>query len=336
MLRKTLKRGNYVLDKQRKQRIWRFVVLIAVSVVVLLHRSRVAKTMREFRDAVDNCEGFSTPLNLGNTSSFPPPIPDILLEIDHIFILGFDECVSRLPSVFSGRATCVLGQKLDSCAPKAFIRRPYVHAMKVSFMHAAVLQLARTAQYKHIAIIEDDVEVRHHIFSNNVVDDFHKLLDSSLWSIVRFGYRPYFLEESSRERCPSRCRCRIQKQVAEEFCELPRGGCDLRSSDFYVIHKHFYVILQSKILDLKQPNSKRIVDTRPFRHFSKQWLMLPQASIQTKLDIPTDYQIGLGALFIKKCVYPRPITRIVAQQFLTSWSTHVSNISPKPIRLHTS
>ena len=82
----------------------------------------------------------------------------------------------------------------------------------------------------------------------------------------------------------------------------------MRSSDFYVISESAYEPLRLKILDLKQANSKRIVDTRPMRHLAKQWLLLPQISIQTKLDVPVDYQIGLGALYVKKCVHPRPLS----------------------------
>jgi len=44
----------------------------------------------------------------------------------------------------------------------------------------------------------------------------------------------------------------------------------------------------------------------------------PRASIQTKLDIPIDYQIGLGALYVKKCVMPRPVSKIASQQFLNT------------------
>ena len=92
----------------------------------------------------------------------------------------------------------------------------------------------------------------------------------------------------------------------------------MRSSDFYIIHKKSYAPLLSKILDLKQANSKRIIDTAPMRSLANQWLILPQASIQTKLDIPVDYQIGLGALYVKKCVMPRPVSKMASQQFLNT------------------
>ena len=238
----------------------------------------------------------------------------MLLEIDHVFVLSFDSCETKLPQSFSGRATCVVGRKLDVCAPRAYIRGLYTHAMKVSFMHAAVLHLAQKSRYEHIAVLEDDVIIRYDALSANVVREFRALLKSNMWSIVRFGFRPYFLEESSREHCPLNCRCEIKKHVSEQFCELSRAGCDIRSSDFYVIREQYYEPLRLQILDRTQANSKRIVDTRPMKQFAKQWLLLPQISIQTKLDIPVDYQVGLGALYAKKCVYPRPLPELVTQQ----------------------
>ncbi len=188
--------------------------------------------------------------------------------------------------------------------------------MKVSFTHAAVLYLATKANYRRVAVIEDDVAVRRGVFSEHLVPDFSNVLDSSTWSVIRFGFRPYFLEKTSREPYPTECRCYIKRSMAREFCKLSKPGCDMRSSDFYVIHKKSYAPLLSKILDLKQANSKRIIDTVPMRSLANQWLILPQASIQTKLDIPIDYQMGLGALYVKKCVMPRPVSKIASHQFL--------------------
>jgi hypothetical protein len=63
---------------------------------------------------------------------------------------------------------------------------------------------------------------------------------------------------------------------------------------------------------------------RPMRQFAKQWLLLPQISIQTKLDIPVDYQIGLGALYVKKCVHPRPLAEVVTRQVFKVSDAYVS------------
>ena len=131
--------------------------------------------------------------------------------------------------------------------------------------------------------------------------------------MIRFGFRPYFLEKTSREPCPTECRCYIKHDMAREFCKLSKPGCDMRSSDFYVIHKTSYAPLLSKLLDLKQANSKRIIDTAPMRSLANQWLILPQASIQTKLDIPIDYQaVDPRRAFTWKsasCLVPCPRSR---------------------------
>ena len=295
----------------------RFLVFIVFLLVSALLNSQKSETT--FRAAVEECEQFTQPLNFDDARKIlPKQVSELLLEVDHVFVLGVDSCVTKLPQIFFTRVTCIIGRKLDACAPRRYVRGVHTHAMKVSFTHATVMYLAHKAQHKHIAVIEDDIMIRSNTFSTKLVQEFRVLLDSNAWSIVRFGFRPYFLEKSSRESCPSKCRCEIKKHVYEHFCELSRAGCDIRSSDFYVIHQRPYEHLMLNILDLTQANSKRIIDTRPMRYFAKQWLALPQISIQTNLDIPVDYQIGLGALYVKKCVYPRPLSELVTRQLFVS------------------
>ena len=166
----------------------------------------------------------------------------------------------------------------------------------------------------------EDRRGRPSALSNAYSDQLAKIVKQRS---IQLGFRPYFLENASREPCPFECRCFIKQNMAREFCKLPKSGCDLRSSDFYVVHEKSYAVLLPKLLDLKQANSKRIIDTAPMRSFANQWLILPQASIQTKLDIPMDYQIGLGALYVKKCVMPRPVPRIASQQILFNSGQYV-------------
>jgi hypothetical protein len=316
---KGISRGNGHVQQMRSA--WRRTTsgqctFVFLGFLFLINPLNSRNSSRKFRIAVDACENFTQPLELdANRNYFPEQISQMLLEVDHVFVLGVDSCETKLPRAFSGRVTCIFGRTLDACAPSVYTRGPYTHAMKVSFAHAAVLHLAQRSRYRHVAVLEDDIVIRHGAFSANLGREFRTLLASKTWSIIRFGFRPYFLEESSRGHCPSNCRCEIKKHIAKQFCELSRAGCDMRSSDFYVIREHYYEPLRSKILDLKQVNSKRIVDTRPMRHVAKQWLLLPQISIQTKLDIPVDYQIGLGALYVKKCVHPRPVSGLLARQF---------------------
>jgi len=309
-------RVQHTRSTWRRMTLGQCTALFIISLLLVMSLVNVRKpSSRAFRNAISECEKFTQPLELeANRKYFPETLSQMLLEIDHVFVLSFDSCKTTLPQAFTGRATCIIGRKLDVCAPRAYIRGPYTHAMKVSFTHAAVLHLAQKSRYEHIAVLEDDVIIRHNALSANLVREFRALLKSNAWSIVQFGFRPYFLEESSREHCPSKCRCEIKKHVSEQFCELSRAGCDIRSSDFYVIREQYYEPLRLKILDFKQMNFDRIVDSRPMRHFTKQWLHLPQISMQIKLDIPIDYQIGLGALYVKKCVHPRPLSELVTRQ----------------------
>ena len=309
---------------QRTIKVWHCSLLFGSS-LIWKHLKFAANVDADFKEAIAECQDCTQPLARGKdeTSSIPDALSEILLELDHVFVLSFNSCRTTVPEMLARRTTCVLGHKVDSCWPKSFVRGSQTHAMKVSFMHAAVFELARLKKYDHIAVIEDDAVVRRLTYSKVALYGFQKLVHSNSWSVIRFGYRPYFLEESSRQRCPSKCRCMIRKHVSEEFCELHRAGCDIRSSDLYAVHSQYYSRLRSQILSPRRSDFERIVDTRPLRMLARQWLILPQISFQAKLDIPLDYQLGLSALYVRKCVHPRPLPSIVAQQVLNSSSTIV-------------
>ena len=58
------------------------------------------------------------------------------------------------------------------------------------------------------------------------------------WYMLRMGYRPLTIESSpDMEECPGECRC---EQVGSLLCYLATAGCDLRSSDAYLIHSRAY------------------------------------------------------------------------------------------------
>ena len=207
--------------------------------------------------------------------------------------------------------------ELAAAASCAMVTEP---GMEAGGEHACSLP-RRPRQWRCWQWGQGTVRIRHQIQSGKNHVRMLRTEDYGfcrLLSMIRFGFRPYFIEKNSREPCPHRCRCYIKQKFAHEFCTLPSAGCDMRSSDFYIIHKKSYAPLLSKIVDIRQANSKRIIDTAPMRSLANQWLILPLASIQTKLDIPVDYQIGLSAVYVKKCVMPRPVPRIVSQQFVNT------------------
>lgn len=274
------------------------------------------RLLKSFRSAVDACAGYLVTVEeTTHGNMLPADLENMLDAVDHTFILSFDSCKTRLPRALRNKATCVRGRQLDVCAPKQFTRGAHKHGMKVSFMHASIIRVAQLNKYEHIAIIEDDATFRHRIFSASAVEDFRRLLRSDSWTLIRFGYRPYFLEDSSRKRCPPQCRCIVRSEFGPEFCRLSRSGCDLRSSDFYIARSDVYLSLQKRILDVKRTELKRMIDVGTMSSFADQWLMLPPISLQTQLDVPLDFQLGLGALFVTKCVLPRPLSSIATQQY---------------------
>ena len=60
-------------------------------------------------------------------------------------------------------------------------------------MHAAVLHLAQKSRYKHIAVLEDDIIIRHDVVRDGA-EIRARFLKSNAWSIACLGFRPYFLE----------------------------------------------------------------------------------------------------------------------------------------------
>jgi len=116
-------RIQHARSKWRRKTLGQCAILF---VSLLLVRSLVnfrKPSSRTFRKAISECEKFTQPLELdANRKYFPETPSQMLFEIDHVFVLSFDSCKATLPPAFSGRATCVVGRKLDVCAPRAYIR----------------------------------------------------------------------------------------------------------------------------------------------------------------------------------------------------------------------
>ena len=246
-------------------------------------------------------------LTTGSEKSIPSYVTHLLQEIEHIFLLCLHECRTTLPDKLLNQSTHVFGNRVDSCAPAHLITGKHVHALKVTFTHAVIMQRALEMRYRHIAVIEDDVLLLQRGAHREMMVGFTRLLKSRHWNLLRFGYRPYFLQEHGAQPCPLKCRCRMDKKLSEHFCHLKSTGCDLRSSDFYLIHSRSFKVFQNILLDIRLDETKRIVDVHPMRSLSNQWLILPQISFQETLDIPLDYQVGSAALFVTKCLHPRPV-----------------------------
>lgn len=284
---------------------WTFCFVLSVSFRPTLLPDDLT-SRDDFLVSVHACQNILTSVSTSENSTVPTTISDLLAEVEHTFVVSVQGCRTTFPPGFAGNVSCILGNKIDKCAPRKFISGSHEHAMRVTYTHAVILQLSIEAGFQNVAVLEDDLQfsqTRSYVSAS----DLRRLLVSSSWSFIRFGYRPYFLQADGISPCPSPCRCSTSAKYGQNLCKLHGSGCDMRSSDFYIVSSATFFDFQSHMLDVKLSNSKRIIDVYPMRAFSKQWLVLPQVSFQGRLDIPSDYQLGLGALYVKKCAGPRPL-----------------------------
>lgn len=298
------------------------LVILAGALCFLQIKKSFESNGLSYIDTANACSNFVTDFqNMTSGHDVPKILVDMLSFIDHIYVISLDSCRFPMSTTLATKATCVHGRVLDACAPPQYFRghRQELHGLKVTFTHAVVMKLAERSGFRHVAVIEDDLALlpgRVEKISESTTSAFASLLRSNSWSLIRIGFRPYFLQENGRQKCPKYCRCRTSPRFGSHFCEMRHGKCDVRSSDFYVIRSKYFLAFQRKLLDTRQSNVNRIVDMYPMRSLPNQWMFIPQISYQRILDIPVDYQIGSGALFIKKCVYPRPLSPVVIEQAL--------------------
>lgn len=295
-----------------KRRCLYIITATYYFVAVLRGRSRAPEDMLVCPRAVSKIRSTAT------SWVIPREILAALNEVEHIFVLAKYDCSKKLPSNLDEKVTCIRGVELDRCAPQKYLRGSENHAMKVTYVHAFVMMMAHEARYSTIAVIEEDAIFLERNFSSSFITDFTSLVHSNGWGLIRFGFRPFFLQMNGIRHCPRNCRCSTS-DYGDHFCRMRNPGCDMRSSDMYIIHQTVYLQFGSDLLNIRVTNRRRIVDTLPMNRISPQWLVLPQCSFQETLDVPIDYQVGISALYMRKCVGPRPLPDLLRQQVLQSF-----------------
>merc|ERR1712216_817728 len=74
------------------------------------------------------------------------------------------------------------------------------------------------------------------------------------WRTIRVGYRAMFIDRSiesvskleGKETCPKDCRCEKKNAFT---CIMRQSGCDMRSSDFYLVREAAYQPIIDKIYE---------------------------------------------------------------------------------------
>jgi len=139
---------------------------------------------------------------------------------------------------------------------------------------------------------------------------------TAAWKLIRPSVRPHLFEKFELKKsltggmvevttgthdglvCPTQCHC-VNTRVEGQLCRLNAGGCDLRSSDMYLLHNTAYDEL---ITELFTGTDDTIIDHYVLQNVDSAWLVHPSVTTQAKLDIDRAVQHRVQDLFEEKCV----------------------------------
>ena len=255
---------------------------------------------------VDNIElsqlGGQIPLGFSKYSVHATKIAALA---QHIYILCTG-CTTGIPEEWRHKASFVHGFKIDECLKTKGVN----HWLKASFSHAHALMDAKKRGYGVVAIVEEDSITRDGAFREGLtpsetlwhnMGQIRKVMNEvPKWQTIRVGYRPMFVdrpwESTSKvvdgEKCPRVCAC---DKVSDFACVMRQAGCDMRSSDFYLV--------KSSAMDaiIEAIYNGKTVDCEALSRVPNQVFITPQLSYQTHLDLPLEKQIKYSQDFADAC-----------------------------------
>jgi len=214
---------------------------------------------------------------------------------EQIYILCMKCSKLNVPEEWKGKVTFIRGADVDPCYGKNGLN----HWIKASMSHVHVYSDALLRGFDVITVMEEDAMTKD--FTNTTEDRVDALVEAvksnADWSTVRLGYRPYFFEEQSMKHklpyaCPVECRCH---ELTEHACIMPHKGCDMRSSDFYLLRVPRGREIRSKIYQGSTVDMEALQDVR------NQLFVVPQLSFQEVLDRPEEAQFNMGNRFKSLC-----------------------------------
>lgn len=241
-----------------------------------------------------------TPAGFTKFSAHSTKLADLA---DHIYILCM-KCSLNIPREWKGKSSFVHGLKIDKCLQTEGVN----HWLKASFSHAHAMMDAIKQGYQTIAIVEEDVITRDladrneglRVLYENMAHMRDAMKRTPDWKTIRLGYRTMFIdrpwESTSKivgdEKCPSVCRC---NRLNAFTCVMRDKGCDMRSSDFYLVRKEaFEPIIESVYRG-------RTIDCEALSQVSNQIFVTPQLSFQSNLDLSLEKQLSLSSAFVQAC-----------------------------------
>jgi len=226
---------------------------------------------------------------------------------DHVYVICMKCDRIVLPLQWAGKVTTVHGADIDPCYGRAAAD----HWHKASMSHVHALLDAVKYKYKTVTIVEEDaITVRPDLVDANAefdIDGLEQVIkNDSSWNTVRVGYRPFFFEQQSANvpvgsipnyACPVACKC--HETATKSACIVREGGCDMRSSDFYMIR-----MSQSRTIR-KTVGAGSTIDMEALRNVHHQMYVLPQLSYQAHLDRTREQQMNMARRFRDLCFVPK-------------------------------
>ena len=243
---------------------------------------------------LDCAKGMTDPARRGpNPSKFTEITIGLSHYADRLYIICTDECDMPVPAELGDNVMMLNGKELDKCNAI----EDYSHWIKATQSHLQAITHAQTTDAEVIMILEEDSMGDPSVkWTEGNWLQLNDVLDNRDWNMVRLGYRPFPFESNPGiEACPESCRC---EQVGETLCWLQNGGCDLRSSDAYMVHRRAFGEYGSKMF------GGTIIDNGVLQGMSRQVFITPQVNYQTHAT--SDYssvqhQRDVSAVFMERC-----------------------------------
>ena len=171
------------------------------------------------------------------------------------------------------------------------------HYKRASLSHGAAISDAMIKRFGKVAVVEDDSTspVGAHAVRLAPTDlhGFAQAMAREDWSFFRMGWRQFTLEMDPRMECPRECKCDAR---TSRLCFVSSGGCDLRSSDSYIISERYYRWTVDKLI------SGGTIDYDVLPRAPGVLLTIPVLSAQKRLDINIEHQAAVSDLFAKRCL----------------------------------
>ena len=248
---------------------------------------------------------------------------------DHVYVICMKCDRIVLPLQWAGKVTTVHGADIDPCYGRAAAD----HWHKASMSHVHALLDAVKYKYKTVTIVEEDaITVRPDLVDANAefdIDGLEQVIkNDSSWNTVRVGYRPFFFEQQSANvpvgsipnyACPVACKC--HETATKSACIVREGGCDMRSSDFYMIR-----MSQSRTIR-KTVGAGSTIDMEALRNVHHQMYVLPQLSYQAHLDRTREQQMNMARRFRDLCFVPKTPSDEAVQDATTAETEYEESYS---------